>query len=1020
MESFPELKAGTSKIVDIILLHREELYTTWRQVLREQWRDKASSRELLLEKEIAGGEDLLSLVSQMIAVPDQEPLRFSEPLISKIRRTDVDYSVFDVFLEASSLDRSWDEIMRQSKKATVAELLEAGQALHQNLCQLLQDVLHLTIDTYRYILESGSRGFCQIDPDGIIIHSNAVMNRLLGPKNPLGRRLEEFFQESDREFVRRAYSGANGRSPGIRELHLMGDSGQPVGAEIAPIYLNGSYQGGYACCVDLSMPRKAETEMLNKTPFGMARVDFEGRFKYANPKALEIFGLETWEGRTLWEVFQDEDHKIVAAQLELREQGQGDEYEADVTRVSDRRRIPVKIYSRPETDLQGKAIGSLAMLRNLEGERAIAEMHKAIETIPNGREILQEIATQTYRRMPYDLFNVFVYSAGLSHRRRVFAYAPNQQEVPKWQVRWSEAPDFMVAWLKEHQDVEAIDDLEGFVHEKGWQSLKNHPDIKAMLQAYRSLIRYPVIQGHRVVAAVTIFSKTGGYFSPYKEFIESLPLDKAAIMALHYEEKENLKFLLALIEEISAAELDIHHVAEVIMQRLAGHYDWSNVSLFRVDKNQEKISLMSQKPQKTGFGLPSNYRQDINEGILGYVQAHEKAVKIANVKTDPFFKNIYKSLVPGTVSELCLPIKTSTGYWLLNIEDEEENAFSEEDQEALEGLLKQIAVFLDRAWLKKITDVTLFSTSDLVIITDKEGTIKQVNPAVTTMLGYQVAEMDNKPLKDYCKDPRAAEDLLGSGPFPSEKLTLVGKTGAQNDILLSASALPEELGGWIFIGKDLSLHKRVEELEFLGRMYYEVATQTKTPLAVAFSLLKSLKKDVREPKAADLLDKTLKQLNKVELTLDRLAIAERGTTALPYNEILMDISELLEEVFNGLPQSEVAKIRLTPAPVPVILVRGDLLQLSFCLATIFSYLLRFAAEDKQIFCRVSSDSHTLVLEISGAYSPQERVFTRAAWDIALGQPILEQILKKHRGQLIPETRKESLIFTITLPKAQEM
>jgi K+-sensing histidine kinase KdpD len=294
-----------------------------------------------------------------------------------------------------------------------------------------------------------------------------------------------------------------------------------------------------------------------------------------------------------------------------------------------------------------------------------------------------------------------------------------------------------------------------------------------------------------------------------------------------------------------------------------------------------------------------------------------------------------------------------------------------------------------------------------------------VNPAVTAMLGYEDAAMHNKPLRDYCKDPSTAEDLLTSGPFPSKKVTLVGKRGGI-DILLSASALPEELGGWIFIGKDLSLHKRVEELEFLGRMYYEVATQTKTPLSVAFSLLKSLKKDVSEPGEADLLEKALKQLNKVELTLDRLAIAERGTTALPYNEFLMDINELLEEVFKELPQSEVDKINLTPSPVPDILLRGDLVQLEFCLATIFSYLLRFAAEDKQISCLVNSDSHNLILEISGSYSPQERVFTRAAWDIALGQPILEQIFKKHQGQLIPETRKESLIFTITLPKAQEM
>jgi len=242
---------------------------------------------------------------------------------------------------------------------------------------------------------------------------------------------------------------------------------------------------------------------------------------------------------------------------------------------------------------------------------------------------------------------------------------------------------------------------------------------------------------------------------------------------------------------------------------------------------------------------------------------------------------------------------------------------------------------------------------------------------------------------------------------------------------LSASALPKQVGGKVFIAKDLSLQRRVEELQYLGKMYYELSAQITTPLALVLSWLNRLKSKSETNTTTETLDKAIRQLHKVRLTYDRLALYDTEKETLPYNELLFDIPELLDSVLSDFPKSETEKIDIQIEESTPYL-RGDLFQLSFCFETVLSYLLRFTPEDERIRLRVSQIPDWLRTEISGFFpglpgekfeeTANETLVSRTLTEMALGEGIVRKFVGNHKGIFHePEREGNTIKFRIDLP-----
>lgn len=1029
MDSRGDMKSNAAKVARLIDLKRAEIYNGWFGALRQKWSGRADQKVRTLIKHKKEKKDLLSLLLKILSDKSKIEKQNLDALLYRVRTQE--YSIFDFFLEVSFLEESIKGVLRRSHEIKEAELLDGMDLIRKELSRVFGKILKETSGIYEHVIESGARGFCHVDKEGRIIFANKEMKRLLGMDSITGKRLHSFFDGVEKDFVRKTVSGRPGERPEMRQLQLKAADGKstPVDAEIAAVLIDGQHRGAYACVVDISRATEMMMKIFDKSPLGIAKVNLKEQITYLNRKAFEIMGMDKWEQKALRDVFPDEEnYKIVRSELKRRKKGVSDEYEIEITRLNDKKRVPVMISAFPETDLKGNVTGTMAIIRNIVREKAVEAIHKHIESERGGQALLKAVAEEMERVIPFQLFVAAAYSADMRHSRAIFNYSPSGQL--EWRKRWWEMTPANRKFINRKKI--RFGNLPDILAQKQWKHLRDDRDIKKILNAgFRSFIFYPVIREDRVCASVSLFSKSENAFdSSHVELLGDLPLGKALLTALYYEENEDLKFRLDLIRKISCASNNMGKVAAVIVSQLAKHYDWQDISLYRVDEEHGAIRLLSQEASSEAFRLPGDYKQHIDEGILGYVYKNKVATNVGNVRTDPKFKDVYKDTLKDTVSELCLPISIDGKVcWLLNIQDSRQNAFSEEEKKALEGVFGEVTEFLERSRLHHFVNATLQFASDAIIVTDTKGNINRVNQATKKLLGYSKAEMVGSTLKDYFKDVDVAEGALKAEKFPSYEVTLRHKTGDEANVLLSASQLPEEVGGKVFIAKDLSLHKRVEELEYLGKMYYEIATQTETPLSVVFSWLNRLKRETEDSSTVETLDKAIRQLHKVQLTYDRLALYDKGKGVVPYHDLLLDISEVLDSVMDEFPKTEVEKIDIKlDKEMPYL--RGDLFQLSFCFGTILSYLLRFVPEEERIRLRISHDQDWLVTEISGFFPgiPKEKSeeitkrssISHTLTEMALGEKIIRTFIEdNHRGKFYEPKRKgEKIEFRINLPIAK--
>jgi PAS domain-containing protein len=235
--------------------------------------------------------------------------------------------------------------------------------------------------------------------------------------------------------------------------------------------------------------------------------------------------------------------------------------------------------------------------------------------------------------------------------------------------------------------------------------------------------------------------------------LRQIPVDQAVLMALHLEKEEEQTFRINLAKRVfegpkdvdkrvSEGADDMKWVAGIVVKALAEHYEWTNVAILQVDWSNACIRLLSQWAAETKSRLPEGYTQRIQDGVLGYVCREGCPVRIGDVK-GPEWKDIFRPGVPGTVSELCVPIRGEDGQvrWLLDVEDIQQNAFAEEEQQALETVLAELAAVLERSRQHHFLQVVIQSTSDAIIVTDERGNINKVNPAAQRLLGYSEEEL---------------------------------------------------------------------------------------------------------------------------------------------------------------------------------------------------------------------------------------------------------------------------------------
>src|ERR1700751_5200915 len=131
---------------------------------------------------------------------------------------------------------------------------------------------------------------------------------------------------------------------------------------------------------------------FDESPVGIVRTDLQLRLKYANKKAMEICGISSWENLTiLYLVPNGESMALFEEKLANRQKGLSEEYEAEILRKSDGRRLPIKITAMPAMDSKGKIAGAVSIIRSLELEQACQLMDKCVQTAHDAQSLLKAV-----------------------------------------------------------------------------------------------------------------------------------------------------------------------------------------------------------------------------------------------------------------------------------------------------------------------------------------------------------------------------------------------------------------------------------------------------------------------------------------------------------------------------------------------------------------------------------------------------------------------------------------------------
>lgn len=763
---------------------------------------------------------------------------------------------------------------------------------------------------------------------------------------------------------------------------------------------------------------------VDMVPLGIVKCDRSGMFTYANRALLQIAGVDDWRGLGVHDVFRRSSLAKVRRALASRfEQHSGSEYEVVLTR-QDGTTVPVSITGFPETNAKGTVIGTAALVRDLTVETVQRKILEAVQREGESGAILEVIANELQHLVPYDRLDVILVNQDRTYLRSIFSRSEGTDDPPR-NFRWWRIPK-AVAPLLRSKDTLLIPDLaKWYAASPARRGLLRDPAVKDFLaRGFVSCLSYPIFrQGHRV-ASVGLYRKEGKPFtSQDKRIVNALPLADAVGMALRHESEGTLHFLVELMQHIATAYDSPREVAQTIVNKIFKHYGWDYVSIFQVYEHCGEIRLVAQQAKDEHLLAPRDSKLRIDEGVLGYVFRTKIPVNIGDLPRSSEFKKIYvRRANIVTRSELCVPIGAK-GHWILNIEDRRQNAFVESEKKDLQTIATELSALLDRSVEYRYRSAIFSRANDAIIMTDNGGTIVEVNDATSVLLRQPKADFVGRRIDAFIADAQIARSIVDEPSFANHPVVLrrhsadrthaartarggQDATAASDDtsvrVLLSAAALPDDVGGRVYVATDMTLLARVEQLEFAQGVYREVTAQIKTPMSLAIAWLR---RHAAKAGADDLPIKVLQQLQKVELTLDRMMLFERGEQDDIRHEVPLQIDSLVKGVLQEIPATERRYINEDVRGGETV-VRADPYELRYSLMTMLSYLLRVVPETGVV--ELSTRAHDSEVEITvegqsphgdggNGYAAACR-YSQAMSEISFGRDTLRALIERNRGR----------------------
>ncbi len=758
---------------------------------------------------------------------------------------------------------------------------------------------------------------------------------------------------------------------------------------------------------------------------GVIRLFPDRRVRYMNRAMREMLGGAIGIGDDLFDLALDSpSRRELRSALDTRfEDQRSSSYRVCVARPDDGTHVRMRICATPEYDEQGLLCGSIGFVFDESLEVAASRINRAIQEAPDECTLFKALCKELREVVAFDSMLITGLSRGGAHLQRLFEDPPPPGDLLP--TKWWPMPPFIKAMMANFEAGPL--DLEAMFRQPDYTAYAERDPAVAQFRrrGFRYSLRLGVYSEARLVATVSLLrSRPVPFTNADHARCSRLPIGQAVGSALALERNRQLQFALSLIDDIGEASESLLEVADCLVNRLAEHYRWEHVSLFQVDDEGRLLRMLCQAGAP-GHRLPEGYEHGASIGLLGVACATRGPVRVGNVR-DPAADNPYLVGMAGTWSEMVLPVPGATLRWLLNIESSVRDAFSDEEQQSVESLLRVAGFILDRTEMLEQRSAILRSVADGVIQTNAMGVIQDVNPAAERLLGRPREQLTHRNLTLFLRadaEPAAAEDdlefdnawsvaatgvpardtaalFVREANWPSTAMSIQHESGRLVPVLMSSATLPAPFGGKVFVASDLTEQKHAADMESMRQVFRQVASEIRVPLALAASFLGQSDSEHTEPR--ELALKALRQIRKADLPLERVIRIAAATDSTPLPCAVFDLQEAVNELVGDLPASE-ARALQRPRRQDVVLARGARHELMFCLQSVVAYLLHTKSQDEQIQVRVARSGAlaTIGVRLQGADAmqstqpPAEEDSQRA---IALAEPVLTTLMQRMGGR----------------------
>lgn len=715
-------------------------------------------------------------------------------------------------------------------------------------------------------------------------------------------------------------------------------------------------------------------QSLDEVPMGVVRLSVDERITYVNKAVRDTLGAQIDIGTSLSDLaLDDEDRKLLLHAIERRfGEEQGEAYRIKVNRTDSDTRLYLEVIAVPEYDAAGKLIGSIGFVRNATSETMASAIHADIQGASSADGLLRQLTRRLHQVIHFESLRVSLVSKSGNYLRTFFEDALTP--LGNQGVRWWLMPDFIKLVLKEMEPGAAsIDEM---FARPDFQKLEETDELARNYRKheYKYMLRLPVSSDGQVKATLVLERRGDKPFSAEETacFLE-LPIVEVVRMALSLERQDELEFAFTLIRKLGDKAGSIGKMAKKLVTKLQEKHGWEHVSLFRMDDDKRQLQLIFQWPPG---GLKDGYAQSIDDGLLGLCARTLEPLNIGNVRDNKLAPG-YVLGVEGTVSEMCLPVPGAKLTWILNVESKEAFAFADDEQATVERLLTTVGFILDRTASLEMKAAILDSVADAVILTTAENRVIELNPAAEELLGRKLSDFGDQVvwLSDLvkAKDDGAAvaentnpgarawsnpptenapiDDLQYAKHAPSAEYKIVRPDGTPVRVMISAATLPPNLGAKVYVASNLDEQDRVARMERLKKVFEQVATETRMPIALAYAFLSETLDGKTNVPA--LVDKALKQLRKADLPLERIIRLASDDEELPLPCGPVPVRALLNEIIDELPGSEAGAVTLASGDfeVKALASRGEL---KFCLQSVVAFLMRRRAQTEVVEVKLSS------------------------------------------------------------------